>query len=159
MPYTNIASEDLVPVPGPNFVPVKMLNVWETSATRHNQGINIMSDTFNVKWTSKGRGESIFIDVGTELLTINRMLIEWDPSLSRTGAFKVEFIVSPAVPPAQETKGKEYEGVQDTSLFTLIEDEDTGAKARAVRIICYGNDGINADDNNGISRVKFWSAT
>lgn len=163
MPYTNIPTADQIPYPSPDFLPVKALAAWASSITGNNEPNSILIDAENIKWTSKGRGESVFIDIGTELIAINRMLIEWDPALARTGTFKVEFIISPAVPDEQrgtipETKGKTYEGVQDTSLFTLLEDDDKGAKARAIRIICYGNDGYNADDNNGISNVKLWSA-
>lgn len=166
MPYANIPTADQVPYPDPalNFVPVKVINAWATSSTGNTQGVNIILDAENIKWTSKGRGESVFLDIGTNLLEIHRMLIEWDPALARTGAFKVEFIISPAVPDGQggttpETKGKVYDGVQDTSLFTLLEDADKEAKARAIRIICYGNDGYNADDNNGIANVKLWTSS
>lgn len=161
MPLTNIPTADQIPYPDPalNLQPVKIINAWATSSTENSQGVNVILDAENIKWTSKGRGQSIFMDIGTEQITIKRMLIEWDPALARTGHFEIEFILSPATPEGDpEVKDKTFDGQQDTSLFTLLEDPD-GAKARAIRIRCFGNDGYNADDNNGISNVKLWSAS
>jgi hypothetical protein len=149
----HIAAQDQIPFPN-NLDPIPISNVYGNpqTATNNNNASFIIDSDETSKWTSESRDDYVFIEL-PDLCTINRMDIEWDPHLSRTGKYIIDFIYDAATPLNNHPVVHSIVGQQNTSLFSLI-NNPAGFQCRYIKINLSGQS--QTDYRNGITNVKLW---
>lgn len=148
----HIGAQDLIPFPPDDYNPVVIINAYGSENSKTEAVLVIDSDE-STRWTSEGADQYVFLEL-QRLTLINRMLIEWDATIPRTGLFEVDFIQSVATHES-EAVVQVLNDTQNGNLFTLI-DSEVGYPCTYIKIAVSGN---ASNNKNGITNVKLWTRT
>jgi hypothetical protein len=144
--FSNYPSFDSLPNTS-GLTPVLIATAYGSSQTGNNDAGYIINSDEETRWTSKGIGESVVIELSDEI-PIKRIDIEWDPTLSRTGQFDVALTQMGQSDPIEHSM---YE--MNSMLWSSITYHTPIPAVAVVTIKCYGN---KNNDLNGITHVKIY---
>lgn len=140
----NISSKDKLPSQS-NFKDCAVATVTASSSTNSTLPSNVLDNNENTKWTSKGIGQWLMLNLAEEC-DLQRLDIEWDPSLPRTGTYKVQVAMEDNLSDLMDLIPTT---AMNTALFASITTNEE-IMAHHIKIICNGN---AEDDYNGITEI------